>query len=298
MIAEHGNDGEVDLLDYLSVVWRNKVSIISAATATAFVLGVSSFLLPNQYRAEVLIAPAVDSSESSISASGALGALGAVGGLLGQPNLFLGSGSDAQVNLAVLRSRSFVWRFVDEQRLMPLLFPQLWDDEEGAWREPERAPGKWDAYELIIEDGLLSVTAHDDSGLYTLAVQWPDPELAAEWANSFVSRLNEFLREREREETTSNLAYLNLELQRTQVAEIRESLFGLITQELNRAMLANTQQEFAFRVLDPAVTPEEHVSPNRPLIAAVGGVLAALAAIFVAFLREGIRREKMPAVSF
>ena len=104
-----------------------------------------------------------------------------------------------------------------------------------------------------------------------------DPELAAEWANALVAQLNDYLRQQAIDTSNRNLEYLEEELGRTTVAEIQLTIFGLIGEEQKAAMLANSQKEFAFRVLDAAAAPDRKVRPKRALIGVlttfVAGVL-------------------------
>lgn len=288
-LSEYSAASEIDLLEYFSVLWRSKLLIVVVVVVCAVSMGIVATLLPKTYRAEVLMVPASGDASADISLSGALGALG---GIVGQSGLLPSGNRTSEEYLALLRSRSFVWAFVDEQKMMPILFADEWMEEVGEWRDPDDAPGKWDVYELIVDDGLLSILSHDDSGLYTLAIEWSDSELATQWANAMVSKLNSYLREREQERSGSNLAYLYDELKRTQVAEVRQSLFSLISQELNTAMLVNTQKEYAFRVLDPAVRPVEPVWPKPILISVAAGLIGAILSVFFVFFREGARRRR------
>ena len=52
-------------------------------------------------------------------------------------------------------------------------------------------------------------------------------------------------------------------------------------------MLANVRAEYAFRILDPASTPDadDYASPNERLILLVALLLGGIAAVFVAALR-------------
>ena len=115
--------------------------------------------------------------------------------------------------------------------------------------------------------------------------------IAAQWANALVDRLNIFLRAREAARIQANLAYLNEELMHTQVAEVRQSLFTLISKEHKKMMLVNTQKEFAFRILDPATPPVETARPMRLLITVVSSLLAAVMAVFLVFYRDGARKR-------
>ena len=48
-------------------------------------------------------------------------------------------------------------------------------------------------------------------------------------------------------------------------------------------MLANVTDEFAFKVLDPAVVPEKKDKPRRRMIVLIGGMLGLGLGIVVAF---------------
>ncbi|RMH15061.1 MAG: hypothetical protein D6698_11700 [Gammaproteobacteria bacterium] len=282
---------EIDLLEYWRVIWKNRVFIVAVALGVGILAALGSLLMPNIYRAEVLLAPVSDDSSQSGGLSAALGGLGGLASLAG---ISLPSGGNTEENLAVLTSRDFLWRFIREQKLMLVLFEDDWDAVNKRWREddPEAQPTEWDAYRLFTEDGLLSVSTDKDSGLVTLAIEWKDAELAAQWANALVERLNDYLRQRAIAESKANLQYLNRELDRTQTEDVRKALFELISQEQKKAMLANTRVQFAFRVLDPAQPPDEKARPERILIVVLSMLASGfLAAVFVA-VREGIRNRK------
>jgi uncharacterized protein involved in exopolysaccharide biosynthesis len=57
-------------------------------------------------------------------------------------------------------------------------------------------------------------------------------------------------------------------------------------------MLANVQEEFAFRVIDPAVVPEVRSKPKRKLIVVLGGVLGGMFSIFLAFFLNFLRNQQ------
>jgi len=283
------DEDEIDLLDYWRVMWGRRWMIILVTVTAAALAVVVSLILPNVYRAETVLAPVED--EGGGLPSGLLAGLGGVGALAG---MLPGSSGGTDEYLAVLRSRDFLWKFVRDEQLMPTLFVDEWDSARGAWVSPdvEDQPQLWDAYRLFTQGGVLSTAVDRKSGLVTIAVEWTDPELAAEWANQLVARLNEYLRQREMARSDDNLSYLGEELKRTQVAEIRDALFELISTEQKKAMLARTQKEFAFQVIDPAAAPDKKASPKRGLIVVVAVVLAGIIAVFLAFLMEAVSRSR------
>jgi len=290
MCGQPYEEDEIDLLEYWRVIWSRRKMIFVVSFAAALLAAGATLLMPNIYRAEALLAP-VSTEESK---SGLASALGSLGGLASMAGISLGGGGSTEENLAVLKSREFIWKFVKEKKLMPVLFEDAWDAEGKRWKEedPEEQPGPWDAYRLFTEEGLLTVSTDKDSGLVTMALEWTDEKLAAEWANDLVARLNQYLRQRAIARSRKNLKYLNKELERTTVADIRQALFDLISQEQKKAMLANTQEQFAFRVLDAAAAPDKEAKPKRALIVILATFVAGFLGILAAFIQEGMHRRR------
>ncbi|MBI5138148.1 MAG: hypothetical protein HZA24_12560 [Nitrospirae bacterium] len=293
-LPEAGYGEEIDLFEYWSVLWRRRWMVTGVALLCAVLAGGGSFLMPNVYRAEALLAPVAQ--EGAAMPGGLLGGLGGLGALAG---VLPAGGGGVEENLAVLQSRDFIWAFVREKDLLPVLFADDWDAARGAWRkaDPDGQPDLWDAYRLFAKEGLLTVSADRKSGLVTVAVEWTDPELAAQWANDLVARLNAYLRQRQVVRSEQNLSYLEDELRSTQVDEMRKALFELIGTEQKKAMLARTQKEFAFQVLDQAASPDIKARPRRGLMVVLAGMVGGVAGVFWAFLAQGIRhrRETAPA---
>jgi len=61
--------------------------------------------------------------------------------------------------------------------------------------------------------------------------------------------------------------------------------------EARMVMLANAQQEYVLKTIDPAVAPQEKSEPKRVLIAVVatmlGGMLGVFTVFIIAFIRSG-----------
>ncbi len=262
---------QLNIIDLWLAVWGRKVIIVAVALGVGIVAVGASYLTPNVYRAQVLLAPAQsDAAGDRLAAIG-----GGIGGLATLAGLSMPQGSTVQESIAVLRSRQFVWDFVQRNSLLPVLFSDRWDEQSGDWIDD--APSLWDAYYLFVHGGVLAVSTDKDTGLVSVRIEWTDPELAAEWANALVAQLNDYLRQQAIDTSNRNLEYLEEELGRTTVAEIQQTIFGLIGEEQKAAMLANSQKEFAFRVLDAAAAPDRKVRPKRALIGVlttfVAGVL-------------------------
>ncbi|TBT80851.1 LPS O-antigen length regulator, partial [Vibrio parahaemolyticus] len=81
------------------------------------------------------------------------------------------------------------------------------------------------------------------------------PYIAQQWVNWLVEDINKVMRERSIAETSQNLAYLNTQLQKTAVTDMQSTFYKLIEEQTKSLMLAEVQEEFIFRVVDPAVAP-------------------------------------------
>jgi uncharacterized protein involved in exopolysaccharide biosynthesis len=287
-----GMNDEIDLLELWRTLLKYKRMILLATFGAAIAAAGYSLLMPNIYRAEVLLAPV--SADDANKGGGLASALGGLGGLASLAGISMGGQVSTEENLAVLQSREFLWKFVQEKKLMPILFEDKWDAEAKRWKEsdPKKQPGQLDVHRLFTKGGLLSVDKDKKTELVTVAVEWNDAALASDWANALTEDLNLFLAQKVIARSERNLKYLNEELMRAQVEEMRKTLFDLMANEQKQAMLANTQKEFAFKVLDPAVEPDKKIKPKRSLIVILTAFAAGFIAILYAFIMEGIAKRR------
>jgi uncharacterized protein involved in exopolysaccharide biosynthesis len=289
-------EDEIDLLEYWGMIKKRKKVILYVMLAAAIISAGISLLMPNVYKAQVLMAPVNSDLTSSGSGSGLAARLGGsgLGSLASLAGISLGSSNSAEQNLAVLQMRAFLWDFIKDNKLMPILFADDWDAKKKAWEEsdPKDQPNLWDAYRKFTKGKLLNVSTDKDSGLVTVAVNWTNPVLAADWANKLVARLNNYLRKQAITRSEANLKYLNEAVQKTSVADVRQALFTLIAQEQKKAMIANAQKEYAFQVLDAAAPPDRKAKPHRALIVLLSVFVAGFLIMAFVLTKEGLRQRK------
>jgi LPS O-antigen subunit length determinant protein (WzzB/FepE family) len=60
-------------------------------------------------------------------------------------------------------------------------------------------------------------------------------------------------------------------------------------------MLANSRDEFAFRIIDPAVVPQEKTRPRRAMIAVVGLMGGFILGVFIVIVRHAMRDDRQPS---
>lgn len=276
-------DGEISLRQLWDILWQGKWVVIAVTAIFAVLSVVHALLAEEWYRAEVLLAPADEKSTSGLS--------GQLGGLAALAGVSVGGGDSIEA-VAVLESRDFARKFIEDFGLLPVFYFEEWDHSAGRWigDDPQDWPDIRGAVKYF-HNNVLSVTQDRQNNLVKLAIEWRDPEAAAIWATALVSRLNARLRERALKEAETNVEYLRSELAQTNVVTLQQSIGRLLESELQKLMLARGNEEFAFRVLDSASVPKERIRPKRSLIAIVGTLLGGILGVFVVLIRHALRAE-------
>ena len=285
------NDNDVALFELWHDLWSRRwliLVVICVLTIAAIVVAATAEPV---YRSSIVIMKADTQEQKGILGSLASG-FGGFGGFL--PQGFLGGGGDETLEAAaILLSRAFTESFIVDQNLLPILFSDKWDPERGDWRDPQNVPSMNRAVSLFDRD-IRRMETDDWFGTLILTIEWHDRELAARWANLMVERLNERLRSTAVFEAESSLQYLNEELQKASILNLREAIYVLVQDQINKIMLANVRKEYAFKVIDPAVAADEgaFVWPRRFLLICLGLIVGLSIGIFVALLLGAIERAR------
>lgn len=286
------SDDEIDLLE----LWRTLIRqwwVIALFTVTGAALAVALvFMSRPLYQAEVVLAP-VSEERGAAGLGGQLAGIASLAGInVGQDEV-----SDSTVSLATLQSRDFTYQFIRDNELLPVLFWELWDPFEFKWKvdEPKDVPTLYDAYQRFARD-IRRVEVDSRSGVVTLAIRWHDPQVAARWANELVERVNRHRQQEAIAEAERSIEYLQAQLPETSVTQVQQAIYRLIEAQTKKIMLANVREEYAFKVIDPAVVPdpEAFVWPKPLLFLLVGVGVGGLLGV-VAGLIRGARRKRRAA---
>ena len=282
-------DDEIDLLELIRTLlqaWKTIVGITIICVGLAVVYALYS---PEVFKAETLLAPATEEK------SGASSALSQFGGLAAMAGISIPTDSNVEQVVATLNSRKFLRSFIQEKKLAPIMFEEIWDPENQTWlvKSVEDEPSEQKVIQSFKD--CLSVDEDKKSGLINLSISWKDPEVAAKWANDLVKQLNKQLREQAIADSQKRVGYLEQELAKTTLQDMRAVLYNLLESEKQKAMLANVNEDFALEVIDPAVAPEIREKPKRKLIVALGGVCGGFLGIFAVFFAQFLQKLKSPS---
>lgn len=272
-----GDDDAADDADLVAVwrlTWRSKYLIAFFVVVSAAAAVVLALTATPEYRAEVVVTEARQNGMNAASSlANQLGGLASIAGI----NLDSANNGNHEA-LAELHSRRMIEEFIQTKSLIRVLLPHS-----------KKPPTLWLAVKAF-QEGILTVRDDKRNALTTVAIEWEDPAVAAQWANEFVGLANDRVRARAIADSTRNIAYLNKQIAETNVVELQRVMYNLIETETKTLMLANGRAEYAFRVIDPAVPPEVKSSPHRILMVLVGILIGLAVGLVIAWLRPTLAR--------
>ena len=274
-----GEDYDFDIVDLCRVAWAYKGIVATTTIAGTLIALVLALIAIPSYRADIVVTLTQDTSLGG----GGQGLGSQLGGLASVAGLNVGAEGVDREHQAVLESRHLIEEFVKRNGLLPLL--------QGKSPQP---PNLWLAVEMV-KRGVLEIHNDKLKGTTAISMEWTDPVTAARWANAFVALGNELVRAKAREDAQRNVDYLNEQVAKTNVVELRRILYNLIESETKTLMLANARIEYAFTVVDPAVAPTVRVSPKRTLMVASGFLIGLIVGVLTAWIRNKFIRKSATA---
>jgi uncharacterized protein involved in exopolysaccharide biosynthesis len=285
------DEDEIDLIDLIRTLlksWKVIFAFIILSVGAAFYYSKTATEI---YRADVLLASAEHDSVSGVSS-----AISNLGGLAALAGISVQGDSNIEKVIATLKSRDFLVKFITRKNLLPVIFHDFWDSSSNRWRDVPNQEKFTASDGVTILQGAINCEI-EKSGLITLSVSWGDPDTCAEWANALVRELNEQLREKAIADSQRRIGYLEKELAKTSLQDMRLILYNLLESEKQKSMLANVNEDFALEVIDPAVSPQIPEKPKRQLIIALGGVCGIFVGIFAVFFLQFMRKLKSSSAS-
>jgi uncharacterized protein involved in exopolysaccharide biosynthesis len=267
----------LDLFALVAMLWREKL-IVVATVAVCAIAGVAYALLATPvYKAEIVMTPAGQRTPSA--------SLGQLSGLAALAGVNLGS-EGTTTPLAVLKSREFAEEFIREDKLEAILVDDFGDPSEDLDIR--------DALHVFLKD-VRVVSEDKKAGTVTLSIYWEDPVVAAEWANSYIERLNARLRARALADAERNVKFLQQEIANTTIVSVQQSVGRILEAEMQQYMLAKGDVEYAYKVVDRASPPKSRESPKRVLVVLLSVLIGAVLAVLVVIARSGLLKHSRVA---
>lgn len=282
---------DVSLKEIISLLWAQKLKILLVGCLSGICVYSISLFIPNSYVANTLLAPAEQSGGGLSSMMKQYGGLASIAGvsLPGEEQ-----GTRAQVALALLESRQFLGDFVERRQiLVDLIAAKSWNSDSGRLEYDESVydletstwvrdvdlpyhpkPSRQEAHEALLDS--IDIFEDQDTGFISLSVRHVSPMVAANWTKWLVEDLNFAVKRQDVQEAQRSIEYLRQQVSSTPVAELQAVFFELIQSQMETVMLAEVRPEYAFKIIDPAVSPLEYSFPNRPILTVLGAFIGCL----------------------
>jgi len=287
-----GDELEVDLKELFGALWIAKFPIVVFTMLCALMSVWYAVSIPNQYKAEAVLAPAQQQS------SGLSGALGQLGGLASLAGVSVGGSgvSESQIAQEIMESWSFVDQFIKDNQLevavfavkgwdksanLPRYDPDLYNSIDQKWLiEGDdgslSGPSSWALFVTFSEK--LTIVENNKTDLVTISIEHYSAQQAKQWLDMYVDAINHHMQLRQMVKVTSNIEYLQAQIEKTSIAEMKEVFYTIIQEQIKNKMLAEASPEYVFVAVSPSMVPEEKSQPKRAIICVLitffGGVMA------------------------
>ncbi len=316
MLASQSDEIDLEALlgKYVLPYWK-KYCIWGFAGAVVFTA--ISYLLTPKYEAGVMAQVQMGATASSSIMRARMSGLSSMLGL-GQMG---GGDSDFLYNMNYITSRDVADAFMEKYDFRHELF---YDDyeEDGTYLRPKslaklyrkvlgedylkeddddilRTPGPSKQVMYKKFEKVFTIVTDEKNLTVNVSVRWESPLKAKQWANNYISFVNNILRTKAINESNLKIKYLEGQIKERPEIEVQNSIYSLIEDELKKISIAESSDQYAFKVLERAFLPEKKAFPKRFMFLFGGGFLGCFAFLarlvyhdFSGKIREGLKTNQ------
>ena len=276
------NKEELNILDLVAIFLKGKKIIASVTALTAIFVIIYSLTLPNLYESSALLNP-IKSDNSSYGAFENFSGLASLAGI----NLKdLGGEANSEMALEKVVSLSFF-----ETNIVPNIFlPELmalkswnydsnsliydaniYDKSSETWADNSEKPSAQKSFKVFQKKHLR--IREENNGFVSIKIKHKSPYIAKAWVELIVEEINAFYREKDKSQAEKAITYLNKQLMKTSLSEIRKALAELLQIEIQKTTLIEAKEAYVFDYIDSPVVMEQKSEPSRSLIILLGTFL-------------------------
>jgi len=279
------------MIEFIKDVIRFRWQVVMLVVFFSIGSFIFAFITPNEFRAEVMLVPASDDSQSSRG-------LGQLGGLASLAGISADSGN-TKVGLAkeLLNDWYFVDSFINENSIKAdilaaqgwdtatdeLLYDNdLYDSNTKSWKtdgDKSLEPTDWSAFKKFRT--MVVFEERKDSPVIMATLSYYSPDIAAIWLNSLIAAINKKIQNIDVEETQLSIKYLEGKIEQTDLVELKDVFYELMQQQIKTLMLAEIRKEYVLKKVGPIKTPESKFKPKRMVVVILGTILGLLLALMV-----------------
>ena len=312
-LKENKSSEKIYIHHLLLLIW-SKIVIIAIFS---LLLGSLSFLysinLPNIYSSHTLLKPS--SEENNLSSR--LQSLSSIASIAGAN---IPSKQSSKSDEAIERIKSFDFfstNFLPRIKLQNIYAVKKWvsldntisyktslfDPKVGSWTRKVKAPRQpkpsaQEAYEVYKK--LLKISKNEDTGFVYISITHQSPHIAKSWLDIIIDEINSSMREIDMEISQNYINFLNEEYKNTNLQPVQDSIVELLSSQIKTLMVASSNDNYTFEIIEKPIASERKVGPNRLVIILIGLFIGAFAVIIYIVITAYLRfnDETIPHKSY
>jgi capsular polysaccharide biosynthesis protein len=281
------------MIEFIKDVIRFRWLVVMLVIVFSIGSVIFAFITPNEFKAEAMLVPANDDSQSSMGLGSQLGGLASLAGISA------GNSANDKVGLAkeLLNDWYFVDSFINANGIKAdILAAQGWDGATNkliydndvydsntkSWRsdgETSLEPTDWLAFNEFRK--MVVFEPRKDSPVIMASLKYYSPDMAAIWLNSLIAAINKKIQSIDIEETQLSIKYLESKIEQTDLVELKDVFYELMQQQIKTLMLAEIRNEYVLKKVGPIKTPESKFKPKRMVVVFLGSILGLLLALML-----------------
>jgi len=286
----------------LRLMWRKKVFILVVTLSAAIFSLIYTLSLPNLFKSTGILVPVnLTSGNSNI---GSLGSLSSMVGINIDQN-----DNKKEEALEFLTSYKFFNEVLGGDSMKLELFAvNSWDSESNEFTydsniydvnskkwtrrslfgQHKGEPSMQETHKAFLE--MLTINESMQSGFVYISFEHLSPYYSQEIVENIIQKINKYFKDQDEELANNKQEYLTQLINQTSLSEMRDVLANLIKQEIQIIAVANSVEDYVFKVLEPPIIPEKKSKPMRSVICILLTFGGFILAIIYLLIYEQIRR--------
>ena len=285
---------DLNVKELFTILWNKKILIASVTLTFALISVVYSLTLPNIYKSTALLAPAT----SNDNLSSQLSSYSSRAGLAG---ISVPSGEVTKSQEAIQRMRSFEFFskfFLPNIQLENLLAVKEWlpeqntilynekkfNSKESRWVRKVNYPLKvipsdQEAFKKYLK--FVNISEDKKTSFVSVSVKHQSPFISKKWVEIIVLNINESMRDEDKRVAQNSINYLSESSKTTNFQSVRDAMSNLLENQLQTLMLASSNDDYVYKIIDSPIVAEQKIEPSRAVICILGTFLGFIFGILV-----------------
>ncbi|MDB2582734.1 Wzz/FepE/Etk N-terminal domain-containing protein [Gammaproteobacteria bacterium] len=286
------DNNEIDLFDLYLTLWDKKILIGAITSVMAIISVIYSLNLSNFYISESQLVPSAQ--DKSLSSSfGGLASLGSIAGV----SMPAGNVSKSQEAIERIKSFEFFSKhLLPEIKLANIIAVKKWlpdeniliykdtlyNDRDKKWLKSK--PSDQEAYKIYKK--IMVVNEDIKTSFVTVSIEHKSPIIAQRWVDLIISQINESMRISDSNDAKEYINFLSATSQSANIKSLKEVLANLLEDQMQILMLASSNDNYVFKIIDSAIVPEQKAGPSRAIICILGTLLGLMLSLTIVFIQK------------